>query len=415
MAQESSSLTAYQLRVLAVLALINFVNFAERGVVPPLVPLLRGEFGASSAQLGLLQVVLQAVLAVASIPFGLFADRWSRTRVISFGVIFAGAATVLSGIATTFTMLLAARALVGVGEAAYAPAGQSMISGAFSLQSRARAQAIFAAGMLLGGAAGQLLGSVIGDAFGWRRAFIYIGIPGIAFVLAVVGVAEPPRGPRSEAIPLRLLLGVPAFVALIASGIMITFASVAFITWGTDFLVRYKDFSLREAGVSLGPTLLISLLLGVLAGGAIADLLQKRFLSGRILTVAAGFLFAAPFLLWAITTEEKLSVVIAFFTAAFFMSWYHGPVTAVIHDLMPSRAHASSVGVYMFATQLLGGILGPYVVGEIDDLSDLLIGLRVAIGVMIAGGLTMFLVMYFIRRDGLHHPRLEAFRAAASD
>src|SRR3989449_6529012 len=47
----------------------------------------------------------------------------------------------------------------------------------------------------------------------------------------------------------------------------------------------------------------------------------------------------------------------AFFTAAFFMSWYHGPVTAVIHDLMPSRAHASSVGVYMFATQLLGGIL----------------------------------------------------------
>jgi hypothetical protein len=55
------------------------------------------------------------------------------------------------------------------------------------------------------------------------------------------------------------------------------------------------------------------------------------------------------------------------------------------------------------------------VVGEIDDLSDLLIGLRVAIGVMIAGGLTMFLVMYFIRRDGLHHPRLEAFRAAASD
>ncbi len=415
MTQESSSLTAYQLRVLAVLALINFVNFAERGVVPPLVPLLRGEFGASSAQLGLLQVVLQAVLAVASIPFGLFADRWSRTRVISFGVIFAGGATVLSGMATTFTMLLAARAMVGVGEAAYAPAGQSMISGAFSLQSRARAQAIFAAGMLLGGAAGQLLGSVIGDAFGWRRAFIYIGIPGIAFVLAVVGMAEPPRGPRSEAVPLRLLLGVPAFAALIASGIMITFASVAFITWGTDFLVRYKDFSLREAGVSLGPTLLISLLLGVLAGGAIADLLQKRFLSGRILTVAAGFLCAAPFLLWAITTEEKLSVVIAFFTAAFFMSWYHGPVTAVIHDLMPSRAHASSVGVYMFATQLLGGILGPYVVGEIDDLSDLLIGLRVAIGVMIAGGLTMFLVMYFIRRDGLHHPRLEAFRAAASD
>ena len=118
MTQETQSLTGYQLRVLAVLALVNFVNFAERGLVPPLLPLLRDAFGASSAQLGLLQVVLQAVLAAASIPFGFFADRWSRTRVISFGVIFAGLATILSGMATTFTMLLAARALVGVGEAA---------------------------------------------------------------------------------------------------------------------------------------------------------------------------------------------------------------------------------------------------------------------------------------------------------
>ncbi len=361
MTQGPSSLTSYQFRVLAVLALINFVNFAERGVVPPLVPLLRQEFGASSVNLSLLQVVLQAVLAVASVPFGFFADRWSRTRIIAFGVIFAGLATVLSGMATTFAMLLFARALVGVGEAAYAPAGQSMISGAFSRESRARAQAIFAAGMLLGGAMGQVLGGVLGEAFGWRRAFIYIGIPGIAFVVAMIGMAEPPRGPRSEAIPLTLLLGVPAFAALIVSGVMITFASVAFIA------------------------------------------------------LAAGFLCAAPFLLWAITTEEKLFVVIAFFTAAFFMSWYHGPVTAVIHDLMPSRAHASSIGVYMFATQLLGGISGPLVVGSIDDRSDLLIGLRVAVGVMVAGALLMFVVIYFIRRDGLHHPRLEAFRVAAGD
>ena len=414
MAQESSSLTAYQLRVLAVLALINFVNFAERGVVPPLVPLLRGEFGASSAQLGLLQVVLQAVLAVASIPFGLFADRWSRTRVISFGVIFAGAATVLSGMATTFTMLLAARALVGVGEAAYAPAGQSMISGAFSLQSRARAQAIFAAGMLLGGAAGQLLGSVIGDAFGWRRAFIYIGIPGTAFVLAVVGMAEPPRGPRSEAVPLRLLLGVPAFVALIASGIMITFASVAFITWGTDFLVRYKDFSLREASVSLAMITLFALLLGVLAGGYVADRLQRSFTYGRIIAIAAALLLSAPFLLLAIQSEEKSTVLVGFFVASFFMSWYHGPVTAVLHDMMPRRAHATSVGMYMFATQLLGG-LGPHVVGRISDQHDLQVGLQIAVAVMVCGALLMFLVIHFIRRDGIRHPILEAFHAEPGD
>ena len=413
MQEPSNSFTNHQLRVLAVLALINFVNFADRQAVPPLVPLLRDEFALTSTQISYLQVVLQAVLAAASLPFGYFADRFSRTRIIAWGIVFWSLATMASGLAPSFTMLLMARALVGVGEAAYAPAAQSMISGAFSLERRARAQAMFAVGMLAGGTVGQSLGGVIGQSLGWRPTFFVIGVPGLLLSLAVLRVQEPPRGPKSEVVPLGSLLRCPAFVTLILSGIMITFSSVAFLTWGTDFVVRYKDFSLREAGVSLGPTLLVSALLGVLTGGALADLLQKRFPYGRILTVACGFLLAAPFVLWAITTEEKLSVVIAFFTAGYFMSWYHGPVTAVIHDLMPRRAHASSVGVYMAATQLLGGILGPYVVGRLDDIADLILGLRVAVGVMIVGALLMFVVIYFIRRDGLHHPALAAYHAEA--
>jgi MFS family permease len=82
------------------------------------------------------------------------------------------------------------------------------------------------------------------------------------------------------------------------------------------------------------------------------------------------------------TSEEKNPVVGASFIAGFFMSRYHGPLTAVIHDMVPRRAHTSSVGVYIFATQLFGGILGPYVVGRLDDLADLILGLRVAVVVM---------------------------------
>lgn len=112
-----------------------------------------------------------------------------------------------------------------------------------------------------------------------------------------------------------------------------------------------------------------------------------------------------------LAADDKRVVVLALFIGAFFMSWYHGPVTAVIHDLMPPRAHATSVGVYMFVTQLVGGVLGPLVVGKIDDLSNLLIGLQVAVAVMVVGALLMFLVMHFIRRDGLHHPHMAAFHA----
>jgi MFS family permease len=409
------SLTPYQVRLLAVLALINFVNFADRQAIPPLVPLIRDEFALTSTQISYLQVSLQAVLALASIPFGFFADRFHRSRIIAGGVIFWSFATIFTSHVHTFAMLLLARAFVGIGEAAYAPAAQSMISGGYPQQDRARAQSIFAAGMLVGGTAGQAIGGLIGQWLGWRAVFYVIGIPGLLLSFAILGLAEPSRGPRSEVVPLSRLLRVPAFLTLMLSGVMITFASVAFITWGTDFVVRYKDFSLREAGISLGPALLVSGLLGVLAGGFLADMLQQRFAFGRILTVACGFLLAAPFVLWAITSEEKNQVVGAFFIAGFFMSWYHGPLTAVIHDMMPRRAHASSVGVYMFATQLFGGILGPYVVGRLDDLADLILGLRVAVVVMVSGALLMFLVMYFIGRDGLCHPELDTFRAELGD
>jgi predicted MFS family arabinose efflux permease len=415
MKTESNSLRGFQVRVLAILALINFVNFADRLVVPPLFPLLREQFSLSSAELGSLQTLLQIVLAAATIPFGLLADRMSRTRIIAGGVVFWSLATFLCGLAHSFALLLMARALVGVGEAAYAPAAQSMISGAFPAETRARAQAVFAAGMLLGGTTGLALGGVIGEYLGWRPAFFLVGFPGLIFAALAARLKEPPRGPKSELVPISRLLRVPAYVALIVSGVLVTFASLSFITWGPDFVQRWKDFTPTESGVSLGVTVLVASLLGVLAGGYVADFLQKRFPYGRILTVVLAFLAAAPFLIWGLATEEKPLVLAALFIGAFFMSWYHGPVTAVIHDLMPRRAHATSVGVYMFATQLLGGMFGPFVVGKIDDLSDLLLGLQVAVGVMVVGALGMFAVIHFIRRDGLHHPQLDAFRAEADD
>jgi MFS family permease len=116
----------------------------------------------------------------------------------------------------------------------------------------------------------------------------------------------------------------------------------------------------------------------------------------------------------AIQTDEKWIFLGALFIGAYFMSWYHGPVTAVLHDLTPQRAHSTAIGVYMFVTQLLGA-LGPQLVGRISDASDLQLGLQVATAVMVFGSLLMFLVIYFVRRDGLHHPSLAAFRLEGND
>jgi MFS transporter, Spinster family, sphingosine-1-phosphate transporter len=399
-----------QVQLLAVLALVNFVNFADRQVLNPLVPLLRQHFNLSDAQLGSLQWVLLVVLALASIPSGYLADRFNEPKIICFGVLFWSLAAIASGLAPSFAFLFIARGLVGIGEAAYAPAAQSLISDSFSRENRATAQSIFAAGMILGGVAGLALGGVMGERHGWQHAFFVVGILGIVPGLTALKLKEPTRRPRSEVVPIGQLLRVPAFVAMIVSGVCITFSSVSFVTWGIDYAKTYKEFSTKEASLSLAVIALLSSVLGALSAGFFADRLQKRVPYGRVLVIALAFLAAAPFLLIAIQTDDKRLVLGGFFVAMFFMSWYHGPTTAVLHDLTPQRAHATAIGVYMFATQLLGA-LGPLLIGKISDMSDLQIGLQAATAVMVFGALLLLLVIYFIRRDGLHHPCLAQFRA----
>lgn len=409
MTSRSMPFTYAQARLLAVLALINFVNFADRQVLNPLVPLLRQHFNVTDAQLGSLQTALLIVLALASIPCGFLADRVSQPKIIAFGVLFWSIASIASGLAPTFMLLLFARGFVGIGEAAYAPAAQTMISDSFSYENRAMAQAIFASGMLLGGAAGLALGGVMGAHHGWQYAFIVVGVVGIFPGLSAFKLHEPPRRPRSELTGIWQLLKVPAFLALIVAGTCITFSAVSLVTWGVDYAMSYKDFSLREAALSLSIIALLSLVLGALSGGYVADRVQRKYPYGRLIVIAAAFLVAAPFLLLAIQSDEKWVVLMGLFVSGYFMSWYHGPVTAVIHDLTPQRAHATAIGIYMFVTQLLGA-LGPQLIGRISDISDLQIGLQAAVAVMVFGSLLMLLVVYFVRRDGLHHPCLAAFR-----
>jgi len=399
-----------QVRLLAVLALINFVNFADRQVLNPLLPLLRQHFGVTDSQLGSLQTVLLGILALASLFSGYLADRFSQPKIIAIGVLFWSLASICSGLAPTFMFLFICRGMVGVGEAAYAPAAQAMISDSFPIKNRAMAQAIFASGMLLGGAGGLALGGIMGELHGWQYAFVIVGVLGVVPGLSAFKLKEPPKRPKSELVSPWRLLSVPAYVAMIVAGVCITFSSVSFVTWGVDYATTYKNFSLKEAALSLSVIALLSLVLGALAGGYFADRLQKKLAYGRILIIAGAFLAAAPFLLLAIQSEEKWVVLAGFFVASFFMSWYHGPTSAVLHDLTPQRAHATAIGVYMFATQALGAV-GPQLIGKISDASDLQVGLQAATAVMVFGALLLLVAIYFVRRDGLHHPRLAAFRA----
>src|SRR5262249_61409356 len=111
-----------------------------------------------------------------------------------------------------------------------------------------------AAGWLRGGAGVLPLGAFLGERRGCQQVFFIVGLVGLIPGLAILRIPEPPRRPRSEVIPIGHLLSVPAYVAMIIAGICITFSSVSLVAWGIDYAVNYKDFSIREAALSLALT-----------------------------------------------------------------------------------------------------------------------------------------------------------------
>ncbi len=343
---------------------------------------------------------------------GQVADRTSRVKVMTYGVLFWSAATFLSGLAGSYAWLLVARALVGVGEAAYAPAGSAELTATFPQTARARVQGIFNAGMFVGGAAGLALGGILADSIGWRPAFFVVGAPGFLLAILLWRLPSPPLQQHVERVPVWKLLRVPAFVAILVSGWFATFAAQAYLTWGTEFVRRYKGFTLSQAGVSLGATVIVAGVLGVMTGAVLADVLAKRAPWARAAVVAAGFLIAAPLVWWALLTPSRTLFVVLFAAGSFFLSWYHGPVIALIHDLIPDRAHATAVGVAYFLINVSAPALAPWLVGRIADSAGLLVGMQAAVAAQVVGGLLYLLVIYFIRRDGLHHRVLEEYRTA---
>ncbi len=401
--------TGRQWTVLVILILINFVNYVDRQIIFSLFPSLRHEFGLTREQVGSFATAFTIVLALMSLPLGMLADRVSRRLVISGGVIFWSAATFFSGLANSYHALLMTRALVGVGEAAYTPAGTAVLSATFPKVIRARVQGAFDAGMFIGGATGIALGGIVAQSLGWRAAFFIVGVPGLILGLTGLKLPEPESAEPHARFPLQDLARVPAYVMILVSGLFSSFAGYAYVAWGFDFVREYRGFSAREAGLILGITALVAGASGILAGATLADYLARKWIWGRAIIVPIGFGLASPFIYFGLNSHNKLIFAILFGTGTFFLSWYHGPVTATIHDVIPSRGHATAQGLYSSFVNLFAMAAAPVLIGAIADRTDLVWALHTAIVSQLIGGALFLGVPYFIRRNGLHHPALAKY------
>ncbi len=184
----------YARYVLAVMVGINFLNYLDRYILPAVATRIQTEFHLTDSQVGLLGSAFLLVYAVATIPFGIWADRGVRKTVVGIGVTIWSLATLFTGLARSYLQLFLARAVLGIGEASYYPAGTALLGDYFKKEGRARAMSIWAAGTALGIAVGFAGGGIVASTIGWRAAFYMTAVPGLVFAILAFGLREPLRG-----------------------------------------------------------------------------------------------------------------------------------------------------------------------------------------------------------------------------
>ena len=207
---------AYAWYALFVLVIVYALNFIDRQILSILAEDIKRDLGLEDAQIGFLYGTAFAVFyALFGIPLGRLADSWYRGRVMAIGLALWSGMTAISGFATSFGMLAAARIGVGIGEAAASPAAYSMISDYFPKEKRATALSIYSSGLYIGGGLSLPIGGLVLARWnlaypvqaeaplglaGWQAAFLAVGIPGLLIALWVLSLREPQRG-ASDGLP----------------------------------------------------------------------------------------------------------------------------------------------------------------------------------------------------------------------
>jgi MFS family permease len=479
---------AYAAYALGLLTLINVLNYVDRNVVFALFEPLKRDLALSDQQLGWLGSAYVIVLALAALPLGVVGDLKSRRAVITFSVALWSVFTAVGGAVRHFWQLFVCRAMVGVGEAGYGPAAQGLIAAYFQGRRRAFAIGIYSVGMALGGVLGIWVGGVLEARFGWRRTFLFMGVPGLLLALLASQLREPARqaptglvatvrrwlgegvrgllrltaplialtlvgaavsaalaaigGTPAEAdaavfavfisigivwmvirlIPIAIerttaatevaatafeefvhaaatVLRTPTLVWIFLGGALVTFAVNGLIAWSPSFMHRVHGLSVEAVGRQFGLFAVAGGVLGALAGGRLGDALLQRWSGGRIFATGIGFVLGAPVCAALLLVDRSATFVVLLVTTFFLYTWYNGPLSASIFDVVPAAVRSSVIGAYVLFSHLAGDAIAPPLIGAISDR----VGLRQAMLLLpaagLVGGLVIFGALKTVKRD----------------
>ena len=360
--------------LLGMLLVAYSFNFVDRQIVGILVGPIKAELALTDTHLGLLGGVAFALFyTLLGIPIALLADRKGRSGVIAISLALWSAFTALCGAATNFWQLFACRLGVGVGEAGGVAPSYALIADSFPAAQRARALAIFSLGIPLGSAAGVLFGGYIAANFGWRSAFVAVGLAGIAFApIFRWFVRDPPKPAETPSAPpvrevARTLAAKPAFWLLAFGAASSSMLGYGFAFWLPQLLQRSFGLDLVETSRFYGGILLIGGVAGVLLGGWLGDRAGAKDKAGYARLPAIAFLVAVPLYALAIDGGSATVAFPLFVLCQALAYIWLGPVIAAVQQLVPQPMRATASAVFLFVNNLIGIGAGTLVMGALSD------------------------------------------------
>ncbi|MEM1092165.1 MAG: MFS transporter [Pseudomonadota bacterium] len=397
---------------MGLLFLVSFFNYMDRYMLAVLLPSIKEELSLSDAQLGIISgFAFTLFYATLGVPIARLADRFSRRNIISIALAVWSVMTAICGLAQSFIQLALARVLVGVGEAGATPPSHSLIADYYPVAKRGKGIAIYSLGAPVGILVGFIAGSWLAENYSWRIALFAVGIPGLLLAFMVWRfLFEAPRGASEQVssaektqISLKeasaILLRSKSFVMFSVGTGLYTVVWLGAVQWLPSYFTRSFDMSLTQVGFWLALVLGFSQIFGMLASGWVTDTLVTRSVRfyALIPAIAIGIsipIFAAVFM----TKNPWLGLALLFPT--FMISVMQGPATfAGIQGLVPPSMRAMAAAVLLLITNLIGGGLGPPLVGLVSDrLTEQYgdEGLRLSLLVIACGFSALSAIVYFI-------------------
>lgn len=374
-----------------VLLLVAILAYLDRQIISLMVEPIRSSLGISDFQIGLLQgVAFGLFYAAFGIPIGWLVDRYSRRKIIYFGMTLWSVAAACCGLAGNYAQLLLARFGVGVGEASLSPAAYSMIADLFPPRRLALALGVFATGSSIGGALAYMAGGAliahfnaigpfplpwIGVLKPWQMVLLVTGLPGLLVALLMFLVPEPSRRhqiARKETVDagvLRFLASnKPYFTCHFLGFGLVAILAYGAAAWTPTMLMRRFGMDVAHVGMLLGLMGILSGIPGFIFGGWFVDRWYARGVKDAhlryfVYATLVGALAAIVAFLFA----DSLWVFVPAYALLHFCQPFTGPAVAHLQMATPNEYRGRVSAMFVLVFNLMGMCLGPPSVAFLTD------------------------------------------------